>query len=469
MAEILVFSMFPALCLLLLTGFPVAFCLAGIGMLFAAIGIALGVFPPSYIGFFPDRVFGIVQNELFVAIPLFVFMGLMLERSGLAEQLLSTLGFLLARVPSGLAIGVTIVGALLAASTGVVGATVVAMGLLSLPTMIGRGYLPSFASGSICAAGTLGQIIPPSILLVLLADQTTNAYRRGQMSVGNMLPEAVSVLNLFAGALVPGLLLVLFYALYQLAYGFMRPENAPPVTMLEQVSRWELVTRVAASLVPPLFLMVAVLGSILAGIATPTEAASVGAFGAVILAFAYKRFTMPILREVMRGTLSLTAMIFTILIGATMFALVFRGLGGDEIVHELLTGLPGGETSAILLIMVLAFVLGCFLDFIEIIIIVVPVVGPALFAMDVNPLWFAILLAVNLQTSFLTPPFGFALFYLKGVAPPEVRMTDIYRGVIPFIAIQLFVLVILVVFPQLVTWLPEQIHGRPLYVGMPRF
>jgi tripartite ATP-independent transporter DctM subunit len=469
MAEILVYSMFPALCLLLLTGFPVAFCLAGIGMLFGAIGFALGVFPPSYIGFFPDRVFGIVQNELFVAIPLFVFMGLMLERSGLAEQLLSTLGFLLARVPSGLAIGVTIVGALLAASTGVVGATVVAMGLLSLPTMIGRGYLPSFASGSICAAGTLGQIIPPSILLVLLADQTTNAYRRGQMSVGNMLPEAVSVLNLFAGALVPGLLLVLFYALYQLAYGFMRPENAPPVTMLEQVSRWELVTRVAASLVPPLFLMVAVLGSILAGIATPTEAASVGAFGAVILAFAYKRLTMPVLREVMRGTLSLTAMIFTILIGATMFALVFRGLGGDEIVQELLTGLPGGETSAILLIMVLAFVLGCFLDFIEIIIIVVPVVGPALFAMDVNPLWFAILLAVNLQTSFLTPPFGFALFYLKGVAPPEVRMTDIYRGVMPFIAIQLFVLVILVIFPQLVTWLPEQIHGRPLYVGLPRF
>ena len=469
MAELLVLAMFPALCLLLLTGIPVAFCLVGVGLGIGLFGVMLDVFNPVYFAFFPDRVFGIVQNELLIAIPLFIFMGLMLERSGLAEELLRSIGLVFARVAGGLAVGVTLVGALLAASMGVVGATVVAMGLLSLPTMLRQGYRPSFASGSICAAGTLGQIIPPSILLVLLADQTTNAYRVGQMAVGNMRPEAVSVLNLFAGALLPGLLLVACYLVYQIIYGTLRPENAPPVTRDVEETTTAMVIAVAKSLVPPLLLVVAVLGSILGGVATPTEAASVGAFGALLLTFVYRRFSPRILREVMRSTLHLTAMIFTILIGATLFALVFRGLGGDDMVQGLLTGLPGGHLQAMLLVMAMVFLLGFFLDFIEIIVIVVPIVGPALFAMDVNPLWFAILLAVNLQTSFLTPPFGFALFYLQGVAPPEVKMTDIYRGVLPFIVIQLGVLALLALFPPIVTWLPELIQGRPLYVGGPGF
>lgn len=470
MNEVLVFLIFPALCLLLISGLPVAFCLIGISLIFGTVGWMLGVFNPTFYAFLPDRIFGIVNNEVLIAIPLFVFMGIMLERSRIAEELLKTLGAVFAPFPSGMAIGVTIVGTLLAASTGVVGATVVAMGLMSLPTMLSRGYAAPFACGSICASGTLGQIIPPSILLILLADQTSNAYRVGQMSVGNMAPEAVSVLDLFAGALIPGLMLVAGYIILQLLYGILRPENAPRTSVDDVVPDGSsLFLQVIKSLVPPLFLIVAVLGSILGGIATPTEAASVGAAGASLLALGYRRLDLVMLRGVMRETLNLTSMIFMILIGATMFTLVFRGLGGDDMVHEFLSGLTGGKFTVLLLVMLTVFILGFFIDFIEIIVIVVPIVGPALFAMDINPIWFAILLAINLQTSFLTPPFGFALFYLQGVVPQGVRITDIYKGVIPFIGVQLIVLLILAMFPELVTWLPELINGGKMFEGGPKF
>jgi len=470
MNEILVFLMFPALCLMLITGYPVAFCLVGTGLLFGAIGSLLGVFDLNFFSFLPDRIFGIVNNEILIAIPLFVFMGIMLERSRIAEELLKTLGAVFAPFPSGMAIGVTIVGTLLAASTGVVGATVVAMGLLSLPTMLSRGYSASFACGSICASGTLGQIIPPSILLILLADQTSNAYRVGQMSVGNMAPEAVSVLDLFAGALVPGFMLVAGYIILQLLYGVFKPDHAPATRLADAgLEHSSLLIQVIKSLVPPLFLILAVLGSILGGIATPTEAASVGAIGAALLAVAHRRLNLAMLRDVMRETLSLTAMIFMILIGATTFTLVFRGLGGDDLVHELLTNIAGGELTVLLIVMITVFILGFFIDFIEIIVIVVPIVGPALFAMDINPIWFAILLAINLQTSFLTPPFGFSLFYLQGVVPEGVRITDIYKGVIPFIGVQLAVLLALAAFPELVTWLPELINGGEMFEGGPQF
>jgi len=470
MNEILVFLMFPALCLMLITGYPVAFCLVGTGLLFGAIGSLLGVFDLNFFSFLPDRIFGIVNNEILIAIPLFVFMGIMLERSRIAEELLKTLGAVFAPFPSGMAIGVTIVGTLLAASTGVVGATVVAMGLLSLPTMLSRGYSASFACGSICASGTLGQIIPPSILLILLADQTSNAYRVGQMSVGNMAPEAVSVLDLFAGALVPGFMLVAGYIILQLLYGVFKPDHAPATRLADAgLEHSSLLIQVIKSLVPPLFLILAVLGSILGGIATPTEAASVGAIGAALLAVAHRRLNLAMLRDVMRETLSLTAMIFMILIGATTFTLVFRGLGGDDLVHELLTNIAGGELTVLLIVMITVFILGFFIDFIEIIVIVVPIVGPALFAMDINPIWFAILLAINLQTSFLTPPFGFSLFYLQGVVPEGVRITDIYKGVIPFIGVQLAVLLALAAFPELVTWLPELINGGEMFQGGPQF
>jgi len=456
--------------LMLITGYPVAFCLVGTGLLFGAIGSLLGVFDLNFFSFLPDRIFGIVNNEILIAIPLFVFMGIMLERSRIAEELLKTLGAVFAPFPSGMAIGVTIVGTLLAASTGVVGATVVAMGLLSLPTMLSRGYSASFACGSICASGTLGQIIPPSILLILLADQTSNAYRVGQMSVGNMAPEAVSVLDLFAGALVPGFMLVAGYIILQLLYGVFKPDHAPATRLADAgLEHSSLLIQVIKSLVPPLFLILAVLGSILGGIATPTEAASVGAIGAALLAVAHRRLNLAMLRDVMRETLSLTAMIFMILIGATTFTLVFRGLGGDDLVHELLTNIAGGELTVLLIVMITVFILGFFIDFIEIIVIVVPIVGPALFAMDINPIWFAILLAINLQTSFLTPPFGFSLFYLQGVVPEGVRITDIYKGVIPFIGVQLAVLLALAAFPELVTWLPELINGGEMFQGGPQF
>jgi tripartite ATP-independent transporter DctM subunit len=520
LAEFLDLAMFLGLCALILLGFPVAFTLAGTSLLFAGIGYFLGVFDTSFFGFFPNRIYGVMKNEVLIAVPLFVFMGVMLERSKVAEELLDTMGQLFGTLRGGLGISVAVVGALLAASTGIVGATVVTMGLLSLPTMLRRGYDPKLTCGTIAASGTLGQIIPPSIVLVVLGDQISNAHQEAQRALGNWAPEPVSVGDLFAGALIPGLALVGLYILYQVVIAIIRPESSPPIPRDELMGEG-MVGRVAHALVAPLALIIAVLGSILSGIATPTEAAGVGAIGATLLA-GYRLMPerpLPIylavlgliglitlttfldlriareqiptmdlvgiclafllclvvavgllvalrraygdgtLVEVMRSTTKISSMVFVIVIGAQLFSLVFRGFGGDEMVHEFLTGMPGGALGAMVLVMALMFVLGFFLDFIEITFVVVPIVGPVLLQLDLDPVWLGVMIAVNLQTSVLTPPFGFALFYLRGVAPPEVTTMHIYRGVIPFVAIQLFMLVLLALFPAMATWLPKVIFG----------
>jgi tripartite ATP-independent transporter DctM subunit len=440
----------------LMAGFPVAFTLAGVALLFAGLGVLTGTFDPVFLEAFPNRIFGIMTNETLMAVPVFVFMGVMLERSRLADQLLQALAGLMRTVPGGLGIAVMVVGALMAASTGIVGATVVTMGLLSLPTMLRQGYHPSVATGSICAAGTLGQIIPPSIVLILLADVLSNAYQQAQLSMGIFSPETVSVGELFAGALVPGLLLVSAYMLFLLVLAWVRPGLMPTWKEDdgEHTSAWELIQLLAG----PLMLIVAVLGSILKGIATPTEAASVGAVGAMLLALMRKQLNRKNLTATVHQTAKVSAMVFMILIGASLFSLVFRGLGGDEQVQELLTNLPGGVTGAMLLVMLAMFLLGFVLDFIEITYVVLPIVGPVLLAMGIDPIWLGIMVAVNLQTSFLTPPFGFSLFYLRGVTPENVPTSAIYKGVIPFIAIQLIMLIMLAAWPSLVTWLPEQIY-----------
>jgi len=456
-----VIAMILALCGFLLLGFPVAFTLSGVALLFAFLGNSLDIFEMAFVAALPNRIYGVMTNDLLIAVPLFVFMGVMLERSKIAEELLDTMGLVLGRVRGGLGIAVTAVGALLAASTGIVGATVVTMGLLALPTMLKRGYAASVACGSICAAGTLGQIIPPSIVLILLGDQISAAYQQAQLAQGNFAPEPVSVADLFVGALLPGLGLVVLYMVWQFIYATIYPERMPPPPPEERaaLSRGQLTARVIRVLIPPLLLIVCVLGSILVGLATPTEAAGVGAIGAMVLAAMRDQLTLANVIAVSRSTAKVTAMVFVILIGAQMFSLVFRGFGGDDMVAEFLTNLPGGVFTAMLLTMVLMFFLGFFLDFIEIVFVVVPIVGPALLMQDINPVWFAIMIAVNLQTSFLTPPFGFALFYLRGVAPPEVKTTDIYRGVAPFVCIQLLMLVILAAFPAMATWLPKVVYG----------
>ncbi len=441
----------------LMAGFPVAFTLAGVALLFAGIGVLTGHFDPVFLEAFPNRVFGIMTNETLIAVPVFVFMGVMLERSKLADELLRALAQVMRRVPGGLGIAVMVVGALMAASTGIVGATVVTMGLLSLPTMLRHGYRDSVAAGSICAAGTLGQIVPPSIVLILLADVLSNAYQQAQLRMGSFSPETVSVGELFAGALLPGLGLVVLYMLYLAGLALFRPASMPASGGDEMDSVSPL--RLAGLIAGPLFLIVAVLGSILKGIATPTEAASVGAVGAMLLAALRGHLTLGNLRQTVLQSAKMSAMVFMILIGASLFSLVFRGLGGDEQVEALLHGLPGGATMALLVVMATLFLLGFVLDFIEITYIVVPVVGPALLALGVDPVWLGVMIAVNLQTSFLTPPFGFSLFYLRGVTPDEVPTTAIYRGVVPFIAIQLLMLVLLAAWPVLVTWLPGVLYG----------
>ena len=586
--------MFVAACGFLMMGFPVAFTLSGVALIFGFLGYAFGIFDLAYISALPNRIFGnAMTNEVLIAVPLFVFMGVMLERSKVAEELLETMGKLFGEMRGGLGISVSIVGALLAASTGIVGATVVTMGLLSLPTMMRRGYDPSLACGSICAAGTLGQIIPPSIVLVILGDQISNAYVDAQREIGNWSPEPVSVGDLFAGALLPGLMLVGMYIAYQLMVAWVRPESSPPVPHDDNDSR-SLGKQVMHALVPPVVLIVAVLGSILAGIATPTEAAAVGAIGATFLAgirvneldmdmpnleetpdasfkisrmmggifgglvfgalaatvafdapligaiagiivgallvtsgqlrkllalldtksnspiyaaaiaiafmlvlinFAdlriqrneiqgfdlvaiiaagiaclivlrgllialWRVWATKILGVVNRSTMEISSMVFVILIGASLFSLVFRGFGGDETVHEFLSSLPGGEFGAILVVMLVMFVLGFFLDFIEITFVVVPIVAPVLLQSEtISPVWLGVLMAMNLQTSFLTPPFGFALFYLRGVAPKAISTMQIYRGVLPFIAIQVIAIAILWSFPDLANWLPKVIFG----------
>ena len=460
--ELYVIAMVLTLCGALLLGFPVAFTLSGVALIYALIGAYFEVFELAFVQALTNRIYGIMTNDLLIAVPLFVFMGVMLERSKLAEALLDTMALLMGRMRGGLGIAVSLVGALLAASTGIVGATVVTMGLLSLPTMLKRGYAPPIACGSICAAGTLGQIIPPSIVLILLGDQISAAYQQAQLAAGNFAPEPVSVADLFVGALIPGLVLVALYIAWQVFYASIHPDRMPPIPAEERaaVSGREMAARVLMVLMPPLLLIVLVLGSILVGLATPTEAAGVGAMGALALAAMRRQLTLANLRDVMFSTAKVSSMVFTILIGAQLFSLVFRGFEGDEIVAEFLHGLPGGVFSAMLLTMALMFVLGFFLDFIEIVFVVVPIVGPAILMNEgISPVWFAIMIAVNIQTSFLTPPFGFALFYLRGVAPEEVKTTDIYRGVTPFVAMQLAMLGILAAFPAMATWLPKLLYG----------
>ncbi len=459
MIELLPLLLFVVVFIVLLFGYPVAFSLAGSALLFAAIGYVTETFDPVFLEAIPNRIQGILSNELLIAIPLFVFMGVMLEKSKIAEELLDTMGQVFGGMAGGLGLSVTLVGMLLAASTGIVGATVVTMGLLSLPTMLRRGYSPEISTGIICASGTLGQIIPPSIVLVLLGDVISSSYQQAQLDQGIFAPESVTVGDLFFGALIPGLILVSLYALYIIAIAIISPEKVPPIPEGERKVSKELWMQVLTVLIPPILLIVLVLGSILGGIATPTEAASVGSVGAIILSCFKRTFTLNILKQVMRSTTEVTAMVFMILIGASVFSLVFRGFGGDDLVRDFLIDLPGGVFGAVLLVMIVMFLLGFFLDFIEITFVVIPIVAPILLTMGLDPVWLGIMIALNLQTSFLTPPFGFSLFYLRGVAPDSVSTPQIYRGVIPFIGIQLFVLGLLAYWPALATWLPNVVYG----------
>ncbi|PKM42703.1 MAG: C4-dicarboxylate ABC transporter [Gammaproteobacteria bacterium HGW-Gammaproteobacteria-1] len=461
MAEWLPLLLFLAVCLVLLAGYPVALSLAGTALIFALGGAAAEVFDASLLEAFPNRLYGIMTNETLIAVPLFVFMGVMLERSKVAENLLDTMAALFGPLRGGLGLSVIVVGMLLAASTGIVGATVVTMGLLSLPTMLKRGYSPSLAAGAICASGTLGQIIPPSIILILLGDVLSSAYQQAQLDMGIFSPETISVGDLFAGALIPGLVLVLLYAIYLVGVAILQPAAMPALPPEDRALRGRaLAERLFKVLLPPLLLILAVLGSILGGIATPTEAAAVGAIGAILLAGGQRQLALPMLNEVMRSTTQITAMVFLIFVGASLFSLVFRGYGGDELIERLLSDLPGGVIGAMLVVMLVMFLLGFILDFIEITFVVVPIVAPILLAMGLDPVWLGVMIAINLQTSFLTPPFGFALFYLRGVAPPELSTVQIYRGVIPFIIIQLLMLGLLAWWPTLATWLPGVVYGR---------
>jgi len=458
--EIIAFILFLAVILVLLCGYPVAFTLAGVSLIFATFGVVSGAFELAFLQAFPSRIYGIMTNETLIAVPLFVFMGVMLERSKIADELLETMASLFGSLRGGLGISVILVGMLLAASTGIVGATVVTMGLLSLPTMLKKGYQAELSAGVICASGTLGQIIPPSIILVLLGEVLSSAYQQAQLKQGIFSPDTVSVGDLFVGAIIPGLLLVGLYLLYVLFIAWTKPAAMPAAPQAVDVDIAAWLKRILHALLPPILLIIAVLGSIIKGIATPTEAASVGAVGAIILALLNRRLDLNCLRDVMQRSVRVTCMVFMIFIGASIFSLVFRGFGGDTAVHEFLTQLPGGVVAAVIIVMLLMFLLGFILDFIEITFVVVPIVGPVLLSLGVDPIWLGIMIAINLQTSFLTPPFGFALFYLRGVAPKEIQTKQIYRGVMPFIAIQLFALALIAYFPELVTWLPERISAN---------
>ena len=454
MMEFIPLYLFFTVCLLLMLGYPVAFTLAGVSLLFAAFGISTGVFSPGFILSAPDRIFGIMNNSTLVAVPLFVLMGVLLEKSRVAEKLLSSMGQLMGRTPGGLGLSVVFVGMLLAASTGIVGATVVTMGLISLPVMLKKNYDPALATGTICATGTLGQIIPPSIALVLLGDVMSSAYHQAQINMGIFNPKSISIGDLFVGAMLPGLVLVGLYMLYVVFATLRQRKNlAEP----EPVEATVPLVQLLAGLLPPVILIVLVLGSIISGTATPTEAAGLGALGALILALASGNLKLAVMQEALQSTLKITSMVFMILIGAALFALVFRGFDGDTLVQSLFSQLPGGTLAAVAVVMLLIFLLGFILDFIEITFVVVPIVGPILLMMGVDPIWLGIMIAINLQTSFLTPPFGFSLFYLRGVAPASITTATLYRGVIPFIVIQLFVLLLLCFFPALATWLPNTV------------
>lgn len=450
----LALALFGSVCVLLLFGFPVAFTLAGTALLFAAIGVIAGHFDASFVAALSGRMFGTITNDTLVAVPLFILMGVTLERAKIAEELLTAMTRGFGGKTGGLGISVIVVGALLAASTGIVGATVVTMGVLALPSMLRAGYNPSLATGLICATGTLGQIIPPSIALVLLGDIMSTAYQQAQLESGIINTQTVSVGDLFVGSLVPGLLLVTLYLGYLLFVAWRNPSHCPaPIeTSGPQVS-------ILGAVAPPLLLITIVLGSIIMGAATPTEAAGVGAVGGLCLA-AYKgALSLTTLQEIARSTMATTSMVFLILIGAALFSLVFRGFGGDELIEEFFLTLGGGPHVALLIVMLVMFLLGFILDFIEITFVVVPIVAPILLAMGFDPIWLGVMIAVNLQTSFLTPPFGFALFYLRGVADESVTTSAIYRGVIPFVGIQVGLLGLLWLLPEVVTWLPSTI-GR---------
>lgn len=450
--EFFAITLFIVICITLMAGYPVAFTLAGVSLWVAALASTLDAFDAALLSALPSRIFGIMTNQTLLAVPLFVFLGVTMEKSKIADQLLVSLSHVFRRLPGGLALSVTLVGVLLAASTGIVGATVVTMGLLALPSFIKNNYPNSLACGTICATGTLGQIIPPSIALVLLGDVLSNAYQQVQIRQGSFSPDTVSVGDLFMGAVIPGLLLVTLYCCYLLWQ-----------TRHLQLGKDQSITNkplakkaILSALLPPLSLMVLVLGSIMAGWATPTEAAGVGACGALGLALLKQQLSKKLLREICIETAKVTSMIFMILVGASIFSLVFRGLGGDGLIEQWFEHLPGGKMSAIFAVMLLIFLLGFILDFIEITYVVVPIVGPILMMMGADPVWLGIIIAMNLQTSFLTPPFGFSLFYLRGVAPPEVCTKEIYQGVMPFIAMQLLALAILLIWPELATWLPDQ-------------
>ena len=451
--EILAIVMFLTTLGLLLFGFPVAFTLAGSALLFGFLGDALEVFNFRMMGFFPQRIFGTMINEPLVAVPLFIFMGIMLEKTKIAAGLLQSIGELFGSTKGGLGIGVVIVGMLLAASTGIVGATVVTMGMLSLPSMIKAGYDQKIATGTICAAGTLGQIIPPSIVLVLLATILQGANEEAAMLKGDLAPDPVTAIDLFAGALLPGLMLVVMFIIFIYFYARIFPNSCPPIQTVK--SRSEIYKEAVKSIFPPLILIVLVLGSILMGVATPTESASVGAVGAAIIAFTKGELTFQNLKDVSLNTVKLSSFVFVILIGASMFSLVFRGFNGDAMIEHFLGSLPGGLFTALLIVMIAIFFLGFFLDYIEIIFVIVPLVGPILIANGADPLWLGILISLNLQTSFLTPPFGFSLFFLRGVAPNEIQTRNMYKGVMPFIGIQVLAIIIVALFPSIATWLPN--------------
>ncbi len=446
--------MIVAVIVTLLVGYPVALTLAGVSLAFAVLGHAVGIMNFAILGALPDRIFGVMTNQVLLAIPLFIFMGVMLEQSRIAEYLLERMGRLFGTLRGGLGFSVVVVGALLAASTGMVGATAVTIGLIMLPAMLRHGYDPRLAAGTVAASATLAQIIPPSTVLVLLGDQLNNAYQSAQLAKGTFAPNVISVSDLFAGAIVPGLLLVGLYLAFLAAMALWRPASSPAVA--EKSAPGSL----GDALLAPVVLIVAVLGAILYGIATPTEAASVGAVGATLLA-ARKTNVRALLRPVAEKTTQITSMIFLILIGATLFSLVFRALGGDVMVDRALTNLPGGSDGAVLVVMLAVFLLGFVMDAFEIIFVVVPIVGPALLIMPgVDPVWLGIMIAVNLQTSYMHPPLGPTLFYLRGVAPPEITTRHIYVGIIPFVLIQLFALIVLWFVPGLATALPHALYGR---------
>ena len=440
--EIIPLLLIALICGALILGYPVAFTLAGVSILYAFLGIQFGFFEENLLRNIPIRIFGIMNNQTLLAVPLFVLMGVILERSGIAAKMLQDMAAIFRGTPSGLSISIIVVGALLAASTGIVGATVVTMGLMSLPALIKQGYSKEFSSGLVASTGTLGQIIPPSIALVLLGDVMTNAYQRAQNNLGIFSQKTVSVGDLFVGAIIPGIMIIIGY----LAYAIYKNRSKKFIHNGELNHE----INILITLLPPILLIFVVLGSIIAGIATPTEAAGVGALGAILIAMLNGKFDLKLLKETSFKAATVTTMIFSILIGASIFSLIFRGVGGDALVDEIFNLMPGGKYTALIFILVAIFIFGFILDFIEICYVIIPLVAPPLLMMGFDPVWLGILFAINLQTSFLTPPFGFSLFYLRGVADKDIRTQEIYRGVVPFICIQLTVLLMVILFPILI-------------------